>query len=102
MQGIVLCGRCGRRMHVNYSGPTRRPVYDCYPKIGTNACWNLPARPVDEAVAKLFLDVMKPPEIELGLALLHETGATGRRDRAPMAAPARPDPLRGAARRASL
>jgi hypothetical protein len=73
LQGIVLCGRCGRRMHVDYSGPTRRPVYDCYPKSGTNACWNLPARPVDEAVVKLFLDVMKPPEIELGLALLRET-----------------------------
>jgi DNA invertase Pin-like site-specific DNA recombinase len=73
LQGIVLCGRCGRRMHVDYSGPTRRPVYDCYPKSGTNACWNLPARPVDQAVAKLFLDVMKPPEIELGLALLRET-----------------------------
>jgi len=28
---------------------------------------------VDEAVAKLFLDVMKPSEIELGLALLRET-----------------------------
>lgn len=73
LQGIVLCGRCGRRMRVDYSGPTRRPVYDCCPISGTNACWNLPARPVDEAVAKLFLDVMKPPEIELGLALLRET-----------------------------
>jgi len=73
LQGIVLCGRCGRRMHVDYAGPTRRPVYDCYPKIGTSACWNLPARPVDEAVAKLFLDVMKSSEIELGLALLRET-----------------------------
>jgi DNA invertase Pin-like site-specific DNA recombinase len=73
LQGIVLCGQCGRRMHVDYNGPTRRPLYDCYPKSGNTACWNLPARPVDEAVAKLFLDVMKPSEIELGLALLHET-----------------------------
>jgi DNA invertase Pin-like site-specific DNA recombinase len=73
LQGLVLCGRCGHRMHVQYSGPTRRPVYDCYPKLGSVPCWNVPARPLDEAVAKLFLDAMNPSEIELGLLVVRET-----------------------------
>jgi DNA invertase Pin-like site-specific DNA recombinase len=73
LQGLVLCGRCGHRMHVQYSGPTRRAVYECCPKLGPAACWNLPARPVDEAVAKLFLEAMNPAEIELGLAVVRET-----------------------------
>jgi hypothetical protein len=51
LQGLVLCGRCGHRMHVQYSGPTRRAVYDCYPKIGAGACWNVPARAIDDAPA---------------------------------------------------
>jgi hypothetical protein len=73
LQGLVLCGRCGHRMHVQYSGPTRRAVYDCYPKIGAGACWNVPARAIDEAVAKLFLEAMNPSEIELGLVMVRET-----------------------------
>jgi hypothetical protein len=73
LQGIVLCGRCGRRMQVDYRRPPRRPLYDCYPQGGSNTCWSLPVRPVDDAVAKLLLDVMKPREIELGLAWLRET-----------------------------
>jgi DNA invertase Pin-like site-specific DNA recombinase len=73
LQGLALCGRCGHRMHVQYSGSTRRAVYDCYPKPGAGPCWNVPARALDEAVAKLFLDAMNPSEIEIGLAVIRET-----------------------------
>jgi hypothetical protein len=33
----------------------------------------VPARVIDQAVADLFLEALKPPEIELGLAVLRET-----------------------------
>ena len=73
LQGLILCGRCGHRMHVQYSGPTRRAVYDCYPKMGAQPCWNVPAKAVDEAVIKLFLAAMSLSEIEIGLSVVHET-----------------------------
>lgn len=73
LQGLLLCGRCGHRMHVEYRAPNRRGVYVCSPKVGVQRCWSVPAWAVDAAVAKLFLEVMTPPEIELGLAVVRET-----------------------------
>lgn len=73
LQGLALCGRCGHRMNVQYCGSTRRAVYHCQPIIGAGMCYTVPAKPLDEAVARLFLDVVKPPEIELGLTVVRET-----------------------------
>lgn len=73
LQGLALCGRCGHRMSVHYCGSSRRAVYQCRTNGGEIACWSVPARAIDEAVAELFLQAINPPEIELGLAVLHET-----------------------------
>lgn len=73
LQGLALCGRCGHRMHVDYCGATRRAVYQCPKKITeVVACYCLPAKAVDDAVARLFLDMVKPPEITLALAVVRE------------------------------
>lgn len=72
LQGLVLCGRCAHRMHVQYTGNAQRPIYQCRPAIGARVCSVVPAKAVDEAVVRLFLDTVKPPEIELGLAVVHE------------------------------
>lgn len=73
LQGLALCGRCGHRMQVDYCGASRRAVYQCQKKITEVAgCYYLPAKAVDDAVVRLFLDTVKPPEIELGLAVVHE------------------------------
>ncbi|PTL75105.1 hypothetical protein DAT35_56685 [Vitiosangium sp. GDMCC 1.1324] len=32
-------------------------------------CWTVSAAGIDEAVARLFLETVQPPEIELGLAI---------------------------------
>jgi DNA invertase Pin-like site-specific DNA recombinase len=77
LQGLVLCGRCGRRMHTLYYGNARRPVYQCRPHLGVDFCWNVPARGIDRAVAALFLDSIKPPEIELALAVVREAERQG-------------------------
>ncbi|MCA1697410.1 MAG: recombinase zinc beta ribbon domain-containing protein [Actinobacteria bacterium] len=29
LQGLIRCGRCGRRMQVGYSGKTLVPNYSC-------------------------------------------------------------------------
>lgn len=72
LQGLVLCGRCGHRMHVQYCGNSRRAIYQCQPVVGAGQCYVVPAKAVDDAVARLFLDTVKPPEIELGLAVVRE------------------------------
>jgi DNA invertase Pin-like site-specific DNA recombinase len=77
LQGVALCGLCGQRMRTSYSGKHGRAHYECRSGIlrfGDNSiCWSLAAAAVDDAVSKLFLEAVQPPEIELGLAVLHET-----------------------------
>ena len=76
LQGIVLCGRCGHRMHPAYPGdhPYR---YECHSPItqgtGAKMCWSVSAASIDARVAALFLAAVRPPEIELALAVATET-----------------------------
>ncbi|HKY40340.1 MAG TPA: recombinase family protein [Polyangiaceae bacterium] len=72
LQGLLLCGRCGHRMHVEYCGNSRRAIYQCRSIMNAAQCYVVPAKVVDEAVTRLFLQTVKPPEIELGLAVVRE------------------------------
>ena len=76
LQGLVLCGKCGRKMHVYYSGQFACAHYRCRPthirEDGKRLCWAVAAQPIDEAITKLFLEAVHPPEIELGLAVFRE------------------------------
>lgn len=72
LQGLVICGRCGQRMRVEYPADIA-PRYVCRsPKerLGEGQdCWSLAAPIVDHAVAELFLAAAQPPEVELSLAV---------------------------------
>lgn len=76
LQGLALCGRCGHRMSTSYRGASHRPFYECRSAAvlvgGKQLCWMVAARGIDEAVARLFLEAVQPPEIELGLAAARE------------------------------
>lgn len=76
LQGLVLCGRCGHSMSVRYRGATHSPYYECPNALGsmegTRLCWLVAARRIDGAVARLFLEAVQPPEVELGLAVARE------------------------------
>lgn len=72
LQGLLLCGRCGHRMHVMYSGNARRAIYQCRLNMTGGQCYVVPAKAIDAAVAGLFLDTVTPPELELGLAVVRE------------------------------
>jgi DNA invertase Pin-like site-specific DNA recombinase len=72
LQGLVLCGRCGHRMQVDYCGNSRRAIYQCRSIMNADQCYVVPAKAVDDAVTRLFLETVKPPEIELGLAVVRE------------------------------
>jgi DNA invertase Pin-like site-specific DNA recombinase len=77
LQGITICGKCGHRMSVRYQGPLGRTQYECRSITrhtgDGRVCWTVSGQPLDDAVAKLFLDALHPPEIELGLAVVRET-----------------------------
>lgn len=75
LQGLALCGRCGRRMGVHYPRQGRARYICCgrgYKRAEGNSCWSVAAHPIDEEMKRLFFAVVKPPELELGLAIAHE------------------------------
>lgn len=59
LQGLAVCGQCGRRMTVRYSGPDSAcPVYCCLAdrnQTGSSLCQEVRAPAVDEQVARILL-----------------------------------------------
>ncbi len=77
LQGLVLCGRCGQRMYTRYFGAKQHSHYVCrgakYKEGGAlGECWIVSAKSIDEAVGKLFLDVIQPEELDLSLAVTRD------------------------------
>lgn len=77
LQGIVLCGGCGRAMSTAY--PDGKAIYDCTHSrsdhITTPQCRSVLAQVVDRVVGKRLLEVIAPPEIALALAAADEVTA---------------------------
>jgi DNA invertase Pin-like site-specific DNA recombinase len=77
LSGLVLCGRCGRRMRPSYdTRSTRRFSYICGGDRdkGQVMCWSVPGEPIDRAVETLLLETVKPSELDLCLAVEREVG----------------------------
>ena len=76
LSGMVVCGRCGQRMHPAY-GPLGTVRYACAGERSTGgpSCWSLEGAPVDRLVEDLFLEAMVPEELELVFAVAHEATA---------------------------
>ena len=72
LQGIAICGRCGRRMGVRYSGPHGDyPVYHCsadQTNIGQPRCQEVRALGADAEFERLLLDALAPDQIKLAVA----------------------------------
>ena len=75
LQGIVLCGSCGRAMQILYSS-TGKAMYDCSharsDHTNTPGCRSIIAAIVDAAVAQRMLAVVTPTEIAVALAAADE------------------------------
>jgi DNA invertase Pin-like site-specific DNA recombinase len=72
LQGLALCGRCGRRMRPVYRSASQ-PSYECSDRPNAaGTCWSVPARLIDTKVAETFLAAIAPPELDLSLAVLTE------------------------------
>jgi DNA invertase Pin-like site-specific DNA recombinase len=80
LQGLAVCGRCGRRMTVRYHRRrgTLVPDYQC---IGDSIqaarprCLAVPGAGVDAAIAQLLLDTVTPLALEVALTVQAELEA---------------------------
>jgi DNA invertase Pin-like site-specific DNA recombinase len=77
LQGLAICGRCGRRMTVRYH--TRRgvevPDYQCMNRCiqdGARRCQTVPGGVVDHTVGNLLLDTLTPHALEVALTVQAE------------------------------
>jgi hypothetical protein len=77
LQGIALCGACGRRMTTTYS--SGKGIYDCAHSrqdgTHTPACRAIRADVIDDAVARRLLQVVAPDQIALALRAADEVTA---------------------------
>ncbi len=73
--GLLFCGRCGRKMQVEYRS-IRLGRYSCSrQRIATTdeVCGGLPARGLDELVTRQVLQALSPTAIELSLCAIEHT-----------------------------
>jgi len=74
LQGLALCGRCGRRVHTQYKSD-RDPVYICRSSSDVGQatggmCWSTPGSRIDEAVERHVLDQITADNLDLSLQVL--------------------------------
>jgi DNA invertase Pin-like site-specific DNA recombinase len=78
LQGLIRCGRCGRRMQVGYSGKTLVPNYSCVrgsQLYGTKRCQSVGGRRIEQVVLASVFEALAPAGIEATLrALEHADG----------------------------
>jgi DNA invertase Pin-like site-specific DNA recombinase len=73
LQGIVRCGRCGRRMSVRYLKGKTVPSYECnsiHTHYAGTTCQTMRGDGIDAAVARVFLEAMRPAQLEVSMAAL--------------------------------
>jgi hypothetical protein len=79
LQGIAVCGRCGARMRLRYSGDRGEfPVYTCtyaQGQTGEPRCQEVRALGVDAAVERLVLAALAPDQLAIALAALGQLEA---------------------------
>jgi DNA invertase Pin-like site-specific DNA recombinase len=80
LQGIVVCGICGRRMTVRYHQRKDRlePEYVCQAKgieYGNPVCQRVHGAVVDDAVGELLVTALTPHAVQAALAVADELAA---------------------------
>jgi DNA invertase Pin-like site-specific DNA recombinase len=80
LQGMVICGVCGRRMTVRYHARKGQlhPEYVCQGEriqTGTPVCQSIPGSGIDREVGKLLVEAVCPVTLELTLQVQAELEA---------------------------
>jgi len=71
LSGLVVCGKCGQRMAVQYRGKENLHTYLCRRMLsdyGGEICQSVAGRAVDSFVSRQALAALVPAELELSLA----------------------------------
>lgn len=77
LQGLVVCGLCGRRMTLRYHTRNGQqiPTYVCQREgieDAKAACQSIPGATIDAALGELMLELMTPLALEVALAVQQE------------------------------
>ncbi len=68
LQGLAVCGHCGRRLHTHYRGRHGTPGYHCAGKTVVNGrglyCLSVGGVQIDAAVAGAFLQALAPAAVQ--------------------------------------
>jgi DNA invertase Pin-like site-specific DNA recombinase len=77
LQGLIICGKCGRRMSPRYHGNGgKRVTYQCdqrRQKDGDSGiCWSAAGAAIEVAVAEHVLNLMTANQLNLSLSVLEE------------------------------
>jgi DNA invertase Pin-like site-specific DNA recombinase len=76
LTGIVLCGRCGQRMQVVYSGRDSQHItYTCrhrHRRYAEPTCQRVPGQPVDKLITQVVLEALTPAQLDLSVAIWQE------------------------------
>ncbi|MET4023276.1 recombinase zinc beta ribbon domain-containing protein [Bradyrhizobium sp. S3.2.12] len=79
LQGLAVCGHCGRRLAVHYSGRFSAPGYHCAGKNIVNGrgeyYLNIGGVQIDAAVAEAFLAALAPAGLEASLQAIEQFDA---------------------------
>jgi DNA invertase Pin-like site-specific DNA recombinase len=81
LQGIVRCGRCGRRMSVRYLNNASIPSYECnsyHTHFAGKTCQSIRGDEIDAAVARALLEAMRPAQFEVSMAAFDQIAAQAR------------------------
>ena len=76
LQGLVICGKCGRGMTVRYHrrGGQLRPDYLCQTRVWRPEppCQRIPGAGIDDAVGELLVESVTPLALEVALNVQSE------------------------------
>jgi len=78
LQGLIRCGRCGRRMQVGYSGKTLVPNYACVrgnQLYGTGRCQSVGGRRIERVVLDAVFEALRPAGIEATLRAIEHANS---------------------------
>jgi Site-specific recombinases, DNA invertase Pin homologs len=77
LQGLLMCGRCGRALIVQYMGDGGiNPTYNCSWErregLSSEKCFSVRSDLLDNAICEEVFKALKPAELELALAAVDE------------------------------
>ena len=76
LQGLAMCGNCGRRLRTHYVGRASSPGYHCSGKQVVEGrglyCLNVGAVTIDQAVAQAFLQAVTPAAVEATIETMRQ------------------------------